>query len=155
MDTYDTAIAVSWCLPWCLPMPPPLSRQVQLSGVLLSNAWLHARGTHPLPVRHWLGVSWLQRKWLVMRALVGFSGIGFGFAALQRIPLGDAAALSFISPSVSVLVAWLTLGEAAGRAELLLALNPHPGPDPNPRLIRTRTRTQTPARALTLTPTLP
>ena len=92
---------------------------MQLTGVLASNAWLHARGEHPLPVRHWLGVSLAQRKWLVLRALVGFAGIGFGFGALRRIPLGDASALSFISPSVSVLVAWLTLGEVAGRIELL------------------------------------
>jgi drug/metabolite transporter (DMT)-like permease len=105
---------------------------VQLVGVLGSNAWLHARGEHPLPVRHWLGVSWAQRKWLVARALVGFAGIGFGFSAIQRIPLGDASALSFVSPSVSVAVAWLTLGEAVGRAELLLALHPNPDPNPSP-----------------------
>ena len=91
--------------------PNPNPNQVQLTGVLVSNAWLHARGKHPLPVRHWLGVSWAQRtnptpnpdpnpnpnpslnpnrtltliltrwaqrKWLVLRALVGFAGIGFG-----------------------------------------------------------------------------
>ena len=108
---------------------------MQLAGVLASNAWLHARGEHPLPVQHWMGVSWAQRKWLVLRALVGFAGIGFGFSAIQRIPLGDASALSFISPSVSVAVAWLTLGEAAGRAELLLARSPKPNPEPNPNQV--------------------
>ena len=41
--------------------PNPNPNQVQLTGVLVSNAWLHARGEHPLPVRHWLGVSWAQR----------------------------------------------------------------------------------------------
>jgi len=44
-----------------IPNPNPNPNQVQLTGVLVSNAWLHARGEHPLPVRHWLGVSWAQR----------------------------------------------------------------------------------------------
>ena len=62
---------------------------VQAAGVLATNVWLRARGEHPLPVRHWLGVSWAQRKWLVLRALVGFAGIGFGFGAIPRTPLRD------------------------------------------------------------------
>ena len=62
---------------------------VQAAGVLATNVWLRARGEHPLPVRHWLGVSWAQRKWLVLRALVGFAGIGFGFGAIPRARLRD------------------------------------------------------------------
>ena len=42
-------------------------------------------------MRHWLGVDWHQRKWLVARAVVGFCGIGFGFASVLR--RGEAAVL--------------------------------------------------------------
>ena len=91
----------------------------QMSGVAVSNAWLWSRGEHPLPVRHWLGVNLYQAKWLLARAIVGFGGIGFGFASVQRLPLGDQSALNFTSPCVAVLIAWLTLGERAGRVELL------------------------------------
>ena len=91
----------------------------QMLGVGVTNAWLWSRGEHPLPVRHWLGVTLYQAKWLLARAVVGFGGIGFGFASVQRLPLGDQSALNFTSPCVAVLVAWLTLGERAGRIELI------------------------------------
>ena len=71
----------------------------------------------PLPVSQWLGVSTEQRLWLLLRAAVGFSGIAFSMAALERLPLGDASALGFVSPVVSTVVAWLTMGERLGATE--------------------------------------
>ena len=43
----------------------------------------------PLPVKHWLGVSWHQRGWLTLRAAVGFLGIAFSMASLERLPMGE------------------------------------------------------------------
>lgn len=77
----------------------------------LSFLLLRARGTHPLPMRHWLGVSSSQRLWLCLRACLGFCGIGLAMLSLERLPMGDASALSFVSPIVSTTVAWLTMGE--------------------------------------------
>lgn len=80
---------------------------------------LHARGTHPLPVRHWLGVTCSQRLWLLLRACMGFGGIAFYMLSLERLPMGDASALGFVAPIVSTSVAWLTMGEQCpGRTEM-------------------------------------
>ena len=51
--------------------------------------------------------------------MLGFFGIGLSFAALERLPLGDAAALGFINPILAIFIAFLTLGEQVGRLELL------------------------------------
>lgn len=80
---------------------------------------LSARGAHPLPARHWLGVTCSQRLWLLLRAFMGFFGIGFYMLGLERLPMGDASALGFVSPIVSTSVAWLTMGEQCpGRTEM-------------------------------------
>jgi drug/metabolite transporter (DMT)-like permease len=78
---------------------------IQLLGVLVCLLTLR-----PLPVKHWLGVSATQRRWLLLRGFVGFLGIALSMAALERLPMGDASALNFISPIVSTLVAALTMG---------------------------------------------
>jgi drug/metabolite transporter (DMT)-like permease len=95
---------------------------VQLVGVLLTMVTMHCRGTHPLPVRHWLGKTSVQRRWLIGRALIGYCGIAFGFACYERLPLGDGSALQFVSPVVSVLVAWLLLGEGLRCMEMVAIL---------------------------------
>lgn len=47
----------------------------------------------------------------VGRGLVGLAGMFFNFAALARLPLADATALTFAAPLITVALAWLVLGE--------------------------------------------
>ncbi len=45
------------------------------------------------------------------RGFVGITGMFFNFAALARLPLADATAISFASPLIIVVLAWLFLNE--------------------------------------------
>ena len=69
------------------------------------------------PMNSLLGSSSTDRRLLFLRAVLGYTGIGFNFAALERIPLGDAAAINFMSPAFSILLAWAWLGERIGVLE--------------------------------------
>ena len=53
-----------------------------------------------------------HRRLLAARALIGYAGISFNFAAIERLALGDAAAISFFAPVISALLAWAFLAEA-------------------------------------------
>jgi hypothetical protein len=68
---------------------------VQAFGVLPVLACESYNGR--LPMRHWCGTSPALVRLLVLRAVIGYTGIGFGFAAVQRLSLGDAAALQAIN----------------------------------------------------------
>lgn len=59
------------------------------------------------PAPHWV--------WHVIRTCLGFAGSGLVFAAVARMPLADANALSFLSPVVTMLLAIPFLGEKVGR----------------------------------------
>ena len=73
------------------------------------------------PQHSLLARTWPERRLLLLRALLGYTGIGFGFAALERLPLGDAAAIGFVSPVFSITFAWIFLGERIGLIEALAA----------------------------------
>ena len=83
---------------------------IQMLGSLLVMARVRPRGI--------FGTSRRMLGLLFARAIIGFGGIGFAFASMELLPLGDASALMFISPIVSTLVAWRCLGETIGRVEV-------------------------------------
>ena len=94
---------------------------VMLLVTLLSMLTLHARGEHPMPVRHWLGVTWSQRRWLLARAVVGTTTVGLNIASLQYLVISDANALNFTWPVFAVLVSFAVLGESVRRLQRMLA----------------------------------
>lgn len=69
------------------------------------------------------------------RAVVGGTAMGLWFSALARIPLPDATAISFSAPLMTVILAWLILGETVriyrwsavgfGFLGILVILSPH------------------------------
>ena len=69
------------------------------------------------------------------RAIVGGTAMGLWFSALARIPLPDATAISFSAPLMTVILAWLILGETVriyrwsavgiGFLGILVILSPH------------------------------
>lgn len=66
-----------------------------------------------------LATAWRLKWWLLLRGLIGYGGIFGGFMALERISLGDAAALGFVAPCISSVVAWLALGERTTAPEVM------------------------------------
>ena len=92
---------------------------VMLGITLAAMAALRARGMHPHPIRHWLGVSWPQRGWLVLRALAGTSTVGLGIASLEYLVISDANALNFVWPVFAVVVSYAVLRERVRRIELV------------------------------------
>ena len=92
---------------------------VMLGISLVSMVVLRASGMHPLPVRHWLGVSWPQRGWLVLRALAGTATVGLSIASLEFLVISDANALNFVWPVFAVVVSYAVLRERVRRIELV------------------------------------
>ena len=86
--------------------------------VSLTFATLWLAGRHPLPVRHWLGVDWRQRRWLVLRATTGTASVCLSFLSLHLLPLSDANALTFTWPAFALLASCLLLRERVRAAEL-------------------------------------
>jgi drug/metabolite transporter (DMT)-like permease len=64
-------------------------------------------------------VAWQLKWWLLLRGVIGYGGIFGGFMALELISLGDAAALGFVAPCISSVVAWLALGERMAAREMV------------------------------------
>lgn len=50
--------------------------------------------------------------WHLARSIVGWLGVTAMFAAVARMPVADATAISFLSPTVTMLLAVLMLGES-------------------------------------------
>ena len=70
--------------------------------VLMMCAWHHelAQAIHTeRPLGH------------LIRGLISIAGMFLNFAALARLPLVDATAISFAAPLITVALAWLILGE--------------------------------------------
>ena len=44
---------------------------------------MRASGVHPHPVRHWLGASSYQRRWLLLRTVVSVVTVGLSTASLR------------------------------------------------------------------------
>ncbi|WP_246270390.1 DMT family transporter [Hongsoonwoonella zoysiae] len=84
-----------------------------------------------------LGTAFVTRRPLghIGRALVGATAMALWFSALARIPLPDATAISFSAPLMTVILAWLFLGEVVrvyrwtavmiGLLGIVVILSPH------------------------------
>ena len=64
------------------------------------------------------GARW---TWHLLRSLCGWLGITSMFAAVGRMPLADATAISFLSPLVTMVLAAFWLGERVGPRKVLAA----------------------------------
>ena len=64
------------------------------------------------------GAHW---NWHLCRSLSGWLGVTCMFAAVARMPIAEATAISFLSPLVAMALAALLLGEAIGRRKMLAA----------------------------------
>lgn len=75
-------------------------------------------------VAAWMRPSFQATPWGLhaARSLCGWLGVTCVFAAVARIPLADATAISFLSPLATVLLAALLLRERVGRARWLAVL---------------------------------
>lgn len=62
------------------------------------------------------GIEGLPWRPHLGRVICGWSGGAFLFAASARLPLGDANAISFLSPVVTMVLSGLFLGERVGRS---------------------------------------
>ena len=80
---------------------------------------LKLSGLHPLPVRHWLGVTWSQRRWLLLRGACGTATVGLNIASLGFLDIADANALNFTWPVFGFILSWALLGESASIRELI------------------------------------
>lgn len=69
----------------------------------------------PYLLRHWPGTADLPLALHVGRVVCGWSGGAFLFAASSRLPLGDANAISFLAPVVTMSLSILFLRERVGR----------------------------------------
>lgn len=62
------------------------------------------------------------RHWLILRGLVGFAGLFGLYYSLLYLPLSDAVVLTFLSPIVTGICAWMFLREPFTRTEAIGAL---------------------------------
>lgn len=51
---------------------------------------------------------------LALRGLVGAAAMDCFYAAIQRLPLGDAVSIMFLNPAITAVMAWILLREALG-----------------------------------------
>ena len=80
---------------------------------------LRARGQHPHPVRHWLGATSIQRRWLLLRTVVSVVTVGLSTASLQFLVISDANAFNFMWPVFALLISFAVLGERVRRIEII------------------------------------
>ena len=64
------------------------------------------------------GARW---QWHVLRSICGWLGITCMFAAVARMPLAEATAISFLNPLVAMFLAVVMLGERLGPRKLMAA----------------------------------
>jgi len=78
---------------------------VQVFGCLVSLVYTGR------PLHSWLGETCQETSWLCGRALIGFCGISFAFAAISMLNLGEMQILETTTPIFAAAFAWLLLGE--------------------------------------------
>lgn len=62
------------------------------------------------------------RPWLVMRGAMGFFGVFGMYFSLQYLTISDAVLITFLAPSVTIILAWLILREHLCKAEVVGSL---------------------------------
>jgi len=84
---------------------------VVLRGVFMILWCISGLPVEGRPMATWLGETFQEVRLLGLRALLGFCGISFGFAALSMLPLAEYQVLLQTMPIFSSLFALLFLGE--------------------------------------------
>lgn len=59
------------------------------------------------------------RKWLVLRGCMGFLGVFGSYFSLMYLSISDTVLISFLSPSITILLAWIVLREKVHRYECI------------------------------------
>ncbi|EDO18952.1 hypothetical protein Kpol_2002p22 [Vanderwaltozyma polyspora DSM 70294] len=59
------------------------------------------------------------RKWLLLRGCVGFFGVFGMYFSLMYLTISDAVLITFLSPSLTIILAWLILREKITRFEVM------------------------------------
>lgn len=63
-----------------------------------------------------------QKKYLILRGLCGVTALSMFFYTLQKLPLGSAITLQYLSPVFTALFGWIILGEKVRSWQWLLFL---------------------------------
>ncbi|CCK72132.1 DMT family transporter KNAG_0J00490 [Huiozyma naganishii CBS 8797] len=58
------------------------------------------------------------RKWLILRGCTGFFGVFGSYFSLMYLSISDSVLISFLSPSITILLAWAVLRERIHRYEV-------------------------------------
>lgn len=59
------------------------------------------------------------RKWLCMRGVCGFLGVFGSYFSLMYLSISDSVLISFLSPSMTIVLAWIVLRERINRYEIM------------------------------------
>ena len=81
-----------------------------ITSILLCLIYLRIKGISP-----WGN----QKKWLLLRGVVGTISLSLFFHAIKIIPLGTAVTLRYLSPIFAAILAFLFLGERMRRIQWL------------------------------------
>lgn len=57
------------------------------------------------------------RPWLIMRGAMGFFGVFGMYFSLMYLTISDAVLITFLAPSVTIILAWIILRESFSKAE--------------------------------------
>merc|ERR1719265_67120 len=74
------------------------------------------------PPSAWFGESKAEVRVLLVRGVVGFGGIAFGFLAVLQLPLVDSQVIAHTVPFFAAGYAWMFLGERWHKSEFVSAL---------------------------------
>lgn len=58
------------------------------------------------------------RKWLILRGCTGFFGVFGSYFSLMYLSISDSVLISFLSPSLTIILAWIVLRERVHRYEV-------------------------------------
>lgn len=59
------------------------------------------------------------RKWLVLRGCAGFLGVFGSYFSLMYLSISDTVLISFLAPSITIILAWIILREKVHRYEFV------------------------------------
>jgi drug/metabolite transporter (DMT)-like permease len=92
------------------------AREMPTGEIVLARAIITLGLSYALVRRAGLSPWGTQRGRLVVRGILGFSGLAFYYLSLARLPLAEATTLQNTVPVLTALLAWWMLGERVGLA---------------------------------------
>jgi drug/metabolite transporter (DMT)-like permease len=92
------------------------ARELPTGEIVLARAVVTLVLSYVLVRRAGLSPWGTQRGKLVVRGILGFSGLAFFYLSLARLPLAEATTLQNTIPVLTALLAWWLLGEPVGWA---------------------------------------